>query len=233
MAVLVWPLPLGALRSVGQSVMIDRGNGDPHKGVDLRADPGTPVLSATSGRVLRVEDGRKASSQSKRNAGLWIDVLGEDGRVYRYLHLREAHVVRGARVEAGTPLGSVAPAGTSGVGRDTAPHLHFEIRAGDTDPKRPKWHGAPGSLGDYGDPLDPLQLLPRRDAVAPARVPSASASPAPNAPDAAAVARAFGSRSESSRPSWAGRLAVGALVVAVAARALRARPRPAVPGGTP
>lgn len=220
MSALQWPLPLDLLRSIGQSVLPDRGAGRPHKGVDLRADAGTPVLSAAPGRVLRVEDGRMSPAGSGRaRAGLWVDVLGEDGRVYRYLHLGTARVQAGDTLAAGTPLGATAPAGTSGIDRNTAPHLHFEIREGDYDPKRPKWHSKPrGELGDYGTPLDPLKLLPLQSHVRPGTV---EAQPARNGFfDAAAAARGFltGSPAPATRGSVLGRVAAGAIgVLAVAA----------------
>ena len=225
MSALQWPLPLVQLRSIGQSVMPDRGAGRPHKGVDLRADAGTAVLSAAAGRVLRVEDGRQAAKGSGRaRAGLWVDVLGEDGRVYRYLHLGAARVQAGDVLAAGAQLGTTAPAGTSGISEGTAPHLHFEIREGDYDAKRPKWQGKPGGeLGDYGTPLDPLKFLPLQSNTRPG---ASEGQPARDGFfDAAAAARGFlsGSPTPAARSSAFGRVAAGALgvlAVAAVARAL-------------
>ena len=144
-----WPIDRAQIRRVGQSVLTDRnGKGRPHKGIDIFAPTGTPVLAAQGGRILRVVDGRGGTSASQRRAGLFIDVLGRDSLVYRYLHLGEARVNSGQTVREGTVLGVVAAAHTSGLADAT--HLHFEIRLGDVghDPR------------DYGASIDPLRLLP-------------------------------------------------------------------------
>lgn len=141
----VWPVEQPR---VGQSVMADRnGKGRPHEGLDLFVDAGSAVRAAVAGTVLRVLDGRNATDTDKKRAGLWIDIVGDNGLVYRYLHLGTAQVAKGERVSAGTQIGTVANRHESGSGQ--APHLHFEIREGD-------WSG-----GDYGKPRDPLQLLNR------------------------------------------------------------------------
>ena len=146
---LVWPIARAHLLRVGQSALQDRdGKGRPHKGVDLFALAGTEVRSACTGRVLRVVDGRVSPSPAQRRAGLFVDVEGDAGRVYRYLHLHEVRVAAGGALEQGAVLGTVAPPFTSGLAE--APHLHFEIRQGDVDRSR----------ADYGAPLDPLRLLP-------------------------------------------------------------------------
>jgi len=144
-----WPIARAQLHRVGQSVLADRnGQGRPHKGIDLFADAGTEVLAAQHGRVLRVADGRSGKIASQQRAGLFIDVLGSDTLVYRYLHLGEARVRSGQTVRQGAVLGTVAAAHTSGLRE--APHLHFEVRQKDVDRSR----------RDYGTPVDPLRLLP-------------------------------------------------------------------------
>lgn len=144
-----WPIARTRLQRVGQSVLTDRnGKGRPHKGIDLFAPAGTPVLSAQRGRVLRVVDGRTATSASQRRAGLFIDVLGQDALVYRYLHLGEVRVKSGQMVSQGSLLGNVAAAHTSGLADN--PHLHFEIRLADVNHAKK----------DYGTSIDPLRLLP-------------------------------------------------------------------------
>ncbi len=106
------------------------------------------MLAAQHGRVLRVVDGRRGKIASQQRAGLFIDVLGSDALVYRYLHLGEARVRSSQTVSQGTVLGTVATAHTSGLRE--APHLHFEVRQKDVDRSRK----------DYGTPVDPLRLLP-------------------------------------------------------------------------
>lgn len=144
-ASVVWPVENPR---IGQSVMADRnGQGRPHFGLDLFVDAGSLVRAARAGQVLRVMDGRGSADQNKTRAGLWIDIGGDDGRVYRYLHLGSASVAKGSQVAAGEVIGRVADRHESGSGQ--APHLHLEVRASD-------WSG-----GDYGKALDPLQLLNR------------------------------------------------------------------------
>ena len=155
----VWPIPLSRLRKVGESVLAHRaGSGRPHKGVDLFADADTPVLSAVYGRVLRVVDGRTADrlkDESLWRAGLFVDVRGIDRRIYRYLHLGSHAVTAGQPIRAGDPIGTVSPSGQSGV-EHSEPHVHFEIRAGDFDREQRV----------YGEPIDPLAVLPPRRKVA-------------------------------------------------------------------
>ena len=155
----VWPIALNRLRRVGESVLARRaGSGRPHKGVDLFADADTPVVSAVYGTVLRVIDGRTADrvkQESLWRAGLFIDVRALNGWIYRYLHLGSSAVTEGQPVRAGVDvLGTVSPAGQSGV-EHSDPHIHFEIRQGWDKAKR-----------DYGEPLDPLKVLPPRRKVA-------------------------------------------------------------------
>lgn len=149
----VWPIAQKWLQRVGDTVMPMRGN-RPHKGVDLFAPAESPVLSAVYGRVLRVVDGRDAARESRARAGLFVDVKGIDGRIYRYLHLGRADVREGQPVRAGDVLGLVSRAGASGV-EHSDPHIHFEVRAGDWDRQR----------RDYGEPIDPLKVLPAREKV--------------------------------------------------------------------
>jgi len=136
------------LTRVGESVTTHRaGSGRPHKGLDLFAQAGSPVRSVGDGKVLRVVDGASGARSSQQRAGWFVDILGTDGLVYRYLHLGEKPPVRANQIiAAGITLGTV---GTSGI-RHARPHVHFEIRRGDySDQQR-----------DYGEPVDPLTILP-------------------------------------------------------------------------
>ena len=149
---LLWPISERKIKRIGQSVLADRdGTGRPHKGVDIFADSRTSVQAAGPGRVIRVIDGRSSNSESKRKAGLWIDIVSTNDpskNVYRYLHLGEAFVKAGDQVEQGAILGTIADPNTSGLGNE--PHLHFEIRRTDYTNLRQ----------DYGEPIDPLTQLP-------------------------------------------------------------------------
>lgn len=88
-----------------------------HRGLDVPADPGTPVLAAGHGRVVRA--GRMHGYGN-------VVILDHGGGVRtRYAHLRHIDVRVGALVHSGDRIASVGS-----TGRTTGPHLHFEVRVG-------------------------------------------------------------------------------------------------------
>jgi murein DD-endopeptidase MepM/ murein hydrolase activator NlpD len=88
-----------------------------HRGVDIFAPRGTPVLAATDGWVTRVETTRVGGNV------VWMQGLFGNMRVY-YAHLHEQWVEPGQFVLAGEPLGTV---GNTGNAITTPPHLHFGV----------------------------------------------------------------------------------------------------------
>jgi hypothetical protein len=88
-----------------------------HRGVDIFASRGTPVLAATDGWVTRVETTRVGGNV------VWLQPLFGSMRLY-YAHLHEQWVEPGDFVVAGQPLGSV---GNTGNAITTPPHLHFGV----------------------------------------------------------------------------------------------------------
>ncbi|MDY5945831.1 MAG: M23 family metallopeptidase, partial [Faecalibacterium sp.] len=110
---LQWPLP-------GHSVISchfgepDAIAGRPHKGADIPAPEGTPILAAHSGTVL---------------ISAWNDSYGNQvlldngaGLSTRYAHMISASVTAGEAVQAGQVIGYVGSTGDS-----TGDHLHFEV----------------------------------------------------------------------------------------------------------
>ena len=95
-----------------------------HAGLDFAASTGTTVLSAAKGKVTFV--GRQSGY------GNVVEVTHADGLMTRYAHLSAILVDKGQEVETGTPIARVGS-----TGRSTGPHLHFEVRRGDT-PLNPK-----------------------------------------------------------------------------------------------
>ena len=95
-----------------------RSGGRSHKGVDMFAPRGTPVVAVVDGRI-------KFSSNSL--GGLSTHLYADNGTVYYYTHLdgHPSNISSGQRVEKGTIVGFV---GNSGNARYTSPHNHFEIR---------------------------------------------------------------------------------------------------------
>lgn len=114
-----WPLPKGEPGSITSGYGLRR---DPfghkhktHKGLDISAPTGTPVLSMAPGIVLRSD-----RSPSYGNV-VYVDHGG--GVVTRYAHQDRLDVRRGDRVLRGQQLGTVGS-----TGRSTGPHLHLEVR---------------------------------------------------------------------------------------------------------
>jgi murein DD-endopeptidase MepM/ murein hydrolase activator NlpD len=90
-----------------------------HEGTDYAAAPGTPVMAAGDGVVLRA--GRAGGY------GNLIELRHLNGITTRYGHLRAfARGIRsGARVQQGQVIGYVGSTGLA-----TGPHLHYEFRVG-------------------------------------------------------------------------------------------------------
>jgi murein DD-endopeptidase MepM/ murein hydrolase activator NlpD len=88
-----------------------------HEGTDYAAAPGTPVMAAGDGVVVRA--GRAGGY------GNLIEIRHRNGITTRYGHLRGfARGVRsGARVQQGQTIGYVGSTGLA-----TGPHLHYEFR---------------------------------------------------------------------------------------------------------
>ena len=96
-----------------------------HHGVDIFARRGTPVLSASDGRVSRVRETPVGGKV------VWVRVPVHEASLY-YAHLDSQHVSNGQMVERGDTVGFV---GNTGNARTTPPHLHFGLyRRGPVDP---------------------------------------------------------------------------------------------------
>lgn len=94
-----------------------------HTGVDYSADIGTPVFSATKGRVIRVNQGKDC-----QRAGCLSTLAiynSESKTSFIYLHMDTIIVNVGQQVRAGQQVGTVGRRGFA-----TGPHLHFEVRPG-------------------------------------------------------------------------------------------------------
>lgn len=88
-----------------------------HRGVDIFARRGTPVLAVSAGRVNRVRDTRIGGKV------VWVRDPVRNASVY-YAHLDSQHVRDGQFVEPGDTVGFV---GNTGNARTTPPHLHLGL----------------------------------------------------------------------------------------------------------
>jgi murein DD-endopeptidase MepM/ murein hydrolase activator NlpD len=92
-------------------------SGDPaqHKGLDIAADPGTPIHAPASGVVT--------SATIDSGYGKVISVDHGHGIVTRFAHCSQMYVKAGQKVRRGDVIGAVG-----NTGRSTGPHLHYEVR---------------------------------------------------------------------------------------------------------
>jgi pyruvate/2-oxoglutarate dehydrogenase complex dihydrolipoamide acyltransferase (E2) component len=153
----VWPVR-------GEVITPYRNGTDPyatgqHRGIDIAASVGTPVVAAVDGDV------RFAGTAG--SSGLTISIRTGDGYDTSYLHLSALAVRAGAHVSTGERIGAV---GTTGTRSATVPHLHVGVRDAGT---RHAYH-------------DPLAFLPpppvAPDPSPPTPAPSPSPEPARPAP---------------------------------------------------
>lgn len=92
------------------------GKSGTHKGVDIFAKEGTPVLAATGGIVLY-------SGEMGRGGNVLV-ILGPKWRLHYYAHLQKQIASTGDFVSAGEEIGLV---GTTGNAAGKSPHLHYSI----------------------------------------------------------------------------------------------------------
>jgi murein DD-endopeptidase MepM/ murein hydrolase activator NlpD len=85
-----------------------------HPGVDFSAPPGTPILAAGDGLVLRAE--------YDSAYGNFIEIAHADQFISKYAHASKVHVKAGQRIQRGQVIAEVG-----NTGRSTGPHLHYEI----------------------------------------------------------------------------------------------------------
>lgn len=114
----VWPCPSS------RRITSDYGlRGDPfgnssssefHKGIDIGAPVGTPIVATASGVV--------AWARSSSSAGNWVVIRHDDKLISVYMHMAYYIVSGGDYVEAGQVIGYVGL-----TGQTSGPHLHFGI----------------------------------------------------------------------------------------------------------
>jgi murein DD-endopeptidase MepM/ murein hydrolase activator NlpD len=87
---------------------------DPHRGLDIAAAEGVPVVAALAGQVIDAADYFFSGNTVIMNHG--------QGLLTLYAHLSVVETAAGDRVAQGAVLGKVGA-----TGRVTGPHLHFSV----------------------------------------------------------------------------------------------------------
>jgi murein DD-endopeptidase MepM/ murein hydrolase activator NlpD len=165
----------------GQVLTEFRNGDDPyaagqHRGVDIAAPVGTPVVAPVGGTV--------EFAGAVGSSGVVVSERTADGRYeLSYLHLSSLAVRRGDSVGRGDRLGAV---GVSGTRSAEAPHLHFGVR----------------EAGDRHAYLDPLTFLapPPSEAPQPRAVPVPASEPVTASPQPAPVPVGAGAPAVSNVP---------------------------------
>lgn len=113
----IWPLPSSKLVTslFGNRVHPEYGTVKFHKGIDINASVGAPIVAADGGTVVTV-------GNDPAGYGIYVAIYHSGGRSTLYAHMNAAAVSSGQTVSQGQVIGY---AGSSGV--STGPHLHFEI----------------------------------------------------------------------------------------------------------
>jgi hypothetical protein len=114
----VWPL-IGEITSgFGWRVHPISGDRKLHKGIDVAAPTGAPILAAADGIVTFADwdDG---------GYGNVVELTHADGSLTLYAHTSKILVSKGQQVRQGQPIAQVGSTGWS-----TGPHLHFEVQSG-------------------------------------------------------------------------------------------------------
>jgi murein DD-endopeptidase MepM/ murein hydrolase activator NlpD len=115
----LWPVEGKITSSFGERVDPFNGEGAFHSGVDISTAYGSPVLAAGDGVV--------SFADFMNGYGRMIKIEHGHGITTRYGHLSGFAVAAGQNIKCGQVIGYV---GTTG--RVTSPHLHYEVRIGET-----------------------------------------------------------------------------------------------------
>ncbi|MDF1697925.1 MAG: M23 family metallopeptidase [Saprospiraceae bacterium] len=95
-----------------------------HRGIDIRAKIGTPVIATGTGKVIE--------TGFKKKPGKYIIIQHEEGFTTKFYHLSEIAVEENEEIKKGQIIGKVGNSGLSMM-----PHLHYEILK-DEIPVNPK-----------------------------------------------------------------------------------------------
>lgn len=113
----MWPIlgPISSGFGEREDPILGAGEGEFHKGIDIRAVDGTPVHAPAAGRVVKAGMGS--------GYGREIEIDHGNGITTVYGHLSGWNVVAGQMVVKGEVIGY-----TGHSGRTTGSHLHYEVQ---------------------------------------------------------------------------------------------------------
>jgi murein DD-endopeptidase MepM/ murein hydrolase activator NlpD len=134
-----WPVPAGHLTRGFGWVRREAIRHRPHKGIDIAADEGSPILAARGGLVAYADNGLTGYGNT-------LIVVHSDGTTALYAHCKALLVFAGQYVNRGQHVADVGRTGFAG-----APHLHFEWRSGRW-PRNPlrRMQPPPAAQGESG-----------------------------------------------------------------------------------
>ena len=105
------------------------GKRDPHHGVEIGKDFGTPIQAAADGVILFAGPDKEAMYSPWTNFYGNIIVIQHEGGLFTvYGHLSKIDVQAGQVVTVGEKIGEMGQTGAA-----TGSHLHFEVRMGNVD----------------------------------------------------------------------------------------------------
>ncbi|BBB31741.1 peptidase M23 [Thermotomaculum hydrothermale] len=111
----IWPVKGFITDGFGYRIDPFTGKRAFHKGIDISARRGTPVVAPADGIVTM--------AGKTKGYGNFVVINHQNNLETRYGHLRDIFVKRGQIVKRGDVIGTVG-----NTGRSTGPHLHFEVR---------------------------------------------------------------------------------------------------------
>ncbi len=111
----LWPVIGRTSSPFGETRASSSGGSRAHKGLDICAPPGTPIVASADGFV--------AFSGTEAEYGRLICIDHGHGFSTAYGHLQKIHVQAGEKVQKGQIIGMVGLSGNS-----TGSHVHFEVR---------------------------------------------------------------------------------------------------------
>ena len=86
-----------------------------HAGIDVAVPENTDILAPVSGKITAVS--------SNKSSGNFVEMRGDDRRVYSFSHINNATVSRGQKVTRGEVI-----AKSGNTGPSSGPHVHFSIK---------------------------------------------------------------------------------------------------------